>query len=143
MQKPPQAVPSLFLVPGTSTHKESYKAKEGGGYLSHLGDVLQQGSDGLGIVSLQHLHDAACLGDGPQHEAHALLSHLQMCQEFDPWAFNWGPGRFPLGEAKQGNCKPARNKKHTGDAPSDQPIVAGVSPQRKGGGAPIIVGTLK
>jgi len=34
------------------------------------------------------------------------------------------------------NCTPARNKRHAGDAPSNQPTVAGVFPQRN-------VGTLK
>jgi len=37
---------------------------------------------------------------------------------------------FPLGEAKQRNCRLARNKRHTRDGPSYQPIVAGVFPHR-------------
>jgi len=35
--------------------------------------------------------------------------------------------------AKQRNCTLARNKRHLGDAPSNQPIVAGVFPQRNVG----------
>jgi len=41
-----------------------------------------------------------------------------------------------LKEAKQRSCISARHKRHTGDAFSNQPMVAGVSPQRN-------VGTLK
>jgi len=47
----------------------------------------------------------------------------------------WGSWDITLGEAKQRNT-PARNKGHTEDAPANQPIVAGVFPQRN-------VGTLK
>jgi len=48
----------------------------------------------------------------------------------------WRPGDASLGEAKQRKCTPAINKRPTGDAPFNQPLVAGVLPQWK-------VGTLK
>jgi len=47
----------------------------------------------------------------------------------DSWSFIWRPRDVFLGETKQRNCTPARNNRHTGDAPSNQPVVAGVSPK--------------
>jgi len=35
---------------------------------------------------------------------------------FDFWSFVWGLGDFPSGEAKNGKCRLARNKRHTRDA---------------------------
>jgi len=54
----------------------------------------------------------------------------QQARGFDSWAFICGPGVLSPGEAEQRICTPARNKRHPGDAPSNLPIVAGVSSQR-------------
>jgi len=60
----------------------------------------------------------------------AICASCKHHREFASWSFIWGPGDCFLGEAKQRNCTLARNKKHTGDGPFNQPIVAGVFPKR-------------
>jgi len=59
-----------------------------------------------------------------------MAPHLYL---FDSWSFIWGPGEFTLGKAGQRSWTLARNKRHTGDAPSSSPIVARCSLQRNWG----------